>query len=95
MDSLYADITELPQAAVGSTGHALAGEVLPAQEVASAAATIAYQLPRPGITRQSPSSIDRHPAQRRVPPAVSTAAGRAAQADAPQRSPLGARALPS
>lgn len=52
MDSLYADITELPQADVGSP-VTLWGEGLPAQEVASAAATIAYQL-LCGITRRVP-----------------------------------------
>lgn len=52
MDSLYADITDLPQAGVGSA-VTLWGEGLPAQEVASAAGTIAYQL-LCGITRRVP-----------------------------------------
>lgn len=52
MDSLYADITDLPQAGVG-TAVTLWGEGLPAQEVASAAGTIAYQL-LCGITRRVP-----------------------------------------
>jgi len=52
MDSLYADITDLPQAGVGSP-VTLWGEGLPAQEVASAAGTIAYQL-LCGITRRVP-----------------------------------------
>ena len=52
MDSLYVDITELPQAGVGSA-VTLWGEGLPAQEVASAAGTIAYQL-LCGITRRVP-----------------------------------------
>jgi len=53
MDSLYVDITQLPQAGVGST-VTLWGEGLPAQEVASAAGTIAYQL-LCGITRRVPA----------------------------------------
>jgi alanine racemase len=52
MDSLYADITHLPRAGVGSA-VTLWGEGLPAQEVASAAGTIAYQL-LCGITRRVP-----------------------------------------
>ncbi len=53
MDSLYVDITALPQAGVGSP-VTLWGEGLPAQEVASAAGTIAYQL-LCGITRRVPA----------------------------------------
>ena len=53
MDSLYVDITVLPQAGVG-TAVTLWGEGLPAQEVASAAGTIAYQL-LCGITRRVPA----------------------------------------
>ena len=52
MDSLYVDITALPQAGVG-TPVTLWGEGLPAQEVASSAGTIAYQL-LCGITRRVP-----------------------------------------
>lgn len=52
MDSLYADITDLPQAGVG-TPVTLWGEGLPAQEVATSAGTVAYQL-LCGITRRVP-----------------------------------------
>ena len=52
MDSLYVDLTALPQAGVGSP-VTLWGEGLPAQEVASSAGTIAYQL-LCGITRRVP-----------------------------------------
>jgi alanine racemase len=52
MDSLYVDLSTLPAAGVG-TPVTLWGEGLPAQEVASAAGTIAYQL-LCGITRRVP-----------------------------------------
>jgi alanine racemase len=43
MDMLYADLTPLPQAGVGSP-VVLWGEGLPVEEVATAAGTISYEL---------------------------------------------------
>jgi alanine racemase len=43
MDMLYADLTPVPSAAIG-TSVTLWGESMPADEVATAAGTVSYEL---------------------------------------------------